>query len=156
MGSPGPSSVRLIPSCSKSAAPSKPAPSNSQRTPRPGRSHHWVSRALSTNQPSPFGTRPRSVDTSSASGTIPLGPDQLGETRVGADRLEVGILACALGVMRLLLERLAQVAEGLVRLAEQRLRAGDVVEHSGLVLVLRERLRQELLRLLVLSAVEHR
>src|SRR4029453_9954678 len=68
----GSRTVTLIPSCSKSVAPSKPAPSNSQRTPRPGRSHHWVSRALTTNQPCPLGTSPRSVGTSSASFTIPL------------------------------------------------------------------------------------
>jgi hypothetical protein len=68
IGSPGPRSVRLIPSCMKSVAPSKPAPSNSHSTPRPFRSHHCVSHAFRTNQPSPFGTRPRSVGTSSASG----------------------------------------------------------------------------------------
>src|SRR5215210_755968 len=69
IGSSGRRSVRLIPSCVKSVAPSKPAPSNSHRTPRPLRSHHCVSRALSTNQPSPLGTSPRSVGTSSDSGT---------------------------------------------------------------------------------------
>ena len=76
IGSPGASRVRLMPSSWKSVAPSKPAPSNSQRTPRPSRRHHWASRALSTNQPSPLGTRPCSRVTSCASGTIgkPSGP----------------------------------------------------------------------------------
>jgi hypothetical protein len=65
IGSPGPRSVRLTPSCWKSVSPSS-APSKSHNTPRPGRCQHSASRALRTNQPSPFGTRPRSVSTSCA------------------------------------------------------------------------------------------
>ena len=72
IGSPGPSTVRLIPSCVKSNASSMPKPSNSHRKPRPPRSCHGASRALSTNHPSPLGTSPCSVATSSASRTIDL------------------------------------------------------------------------------------
>src|SRR5436190_4734405 len=55
----------------------------------------------------------------------------------------------------MLIDRVSQVPQRLVGLAEQRLRARDVVEDSGLVLVVVEPLDQELLRLLVLAPVEH-
>src|SRR5262245_41890558 len=69
IGSPGPSTNRLTPSCGNSASPSKP-----QRIPRPGRSSQRASRAFTTNQPSSVGTSPCSVCSSAASGTIALEP----------------------------------------------------------------------------------
>ena len=59
IGSPGPSTWILIPSWSKSVAWSKP--SNLVSAPRPSRSSQNDSRALTTNQPCPFGRSPHSV-----------------------------------------------------------------------------------------------
>src|SRR5512144_2377886 len=53
----------LTPSCAQSCSPSK-----SQNPPRPETYHQRVSRAFSTNQPSPDGTSPFAVCSSGASG----------------------------------------------------------------------------------------
>ena len=62
MGSPGPSTCRLIPTWGNSGSPSK-----QQIAPRPLRSAQTASRAFSTNQPSPAGTNPCPVCSRSAS-----------------------------------------------------------------------------------------
>src|SRR5438477_2537900 len=65
--SPGWRTSRLIPSCANSCSAWF---SKTQMAPRPSPSYQGASRAFTTNQPSPFGTRPCSVCSSGASGTI--------------------------------------------------------------------------------------
>src|SRR3954467_8813144 len=65
MGLPGSSTKMLTPTCSNSGSASKVI-----TLPRGPRSYQTTSRALTTNQPSPFGTTPCSVSSSLASGTI--------------------------------------------------------------------------------------
>src|SRR6187402_1373299 len=109
----------LIPSCRKSVAPSKPAPSNSQRAPRPLRSHHWVSRALRTNQPCPFGTSPCSVKTSSDSSIISASEqfDLVADGNLAAldDACQHAAPALELGA-----QPLAQLVHAVARVADHR------------------------------------
>src|SRR4051794_11129196 len=85
--SPGAITLRFTPSCAKPASPSNP-----QIALRPSAVYQRDSRALSTNQPSPSGTRPVSVSTSGASSIdsvealaagVALGP--LAVVRVGVE-----------------------------------------------------------------------
>src|SRR5919204_10549 len=78
IGSPGPRTKRLTPTCSNSGSPS-----NVMTLPRGPRSYQTASCALRTNQPSPFGTSPCSVCSSPASGTIGPYTDRDGDVIAG-------------------------------------------------------------------------
>src|SRR5262245_7187208 len=79
IGSPGPSTYSVIPTCGKSVAPSK-----GSDFPRRGRSRQRASRAFSTNQPSPAAASPPSSSRIGASGTATRGILQDGRIFGGA------------------------------------------------------------------------
>src|SRR4051794_25690246 len=64
-GCPGPSTLIPSPSWSKTVSPPK-----FEKVPQPPDSYQRISRAFTTNQPSPLHTRPCSVTSTGASGTF--------------------------------------------------------------------------------------
>src|SRR5438105_2870809 len=72
IGSPGPRTMRLTPSCGKDVSSTSPQPVKGRLWPRLSRRIQRALRALRTNQPAPAGTSPASVSSSGASGITTL------------------------------------------------------------------------------------